>query len=175
MPRGRCPYCHDDIQAEEQKHGCSSCMAWHHQACWDEAHATCSACGETQAARTKREAPTCSMPDCERAPARLGFCRGHGLSQAGRVLTVLGGLGFAYIALGVLVSLAAMSETSHPVWSELIGAVTATILIGGAALWQGRRLRRGGAALLAAPEEGEPAPVEDARRAPREEPGKSSA
>lgn len=40
----RCPYCHTDvIPGQGEKQSCGECMAWHHQACWDE-HSGCSAC-----------------------------------------------------------------------------------------------------------------------------------
>lgn len=41
--RPRCPYCHDDIQPEVEKSGCSQCMAWFHTDCWDE-HGGCTSC-----------------------------------------------------------------------------------------------------------------------------------
>lgn len=43
VAKPRCPYCHDDIQAEDQKWGCALCMAWHHQSCFDDLNkcATC--------------------------------------------------------------------------------------------------------------------------------------
>ncbi|MEZ6188981.1 MAG: hypothetical protein R3F62_28745 [Planctomycetota bacterium] len=49
----RCPYCHEDCAAEGSV-VCSGCLARHHTACWDEAHA-CSACGATQ--RLVQEGP----------------------------------------------------------------------------------------------------------------------
>lgn len=39
----RCPYCHDDIRAEEEKSGCNQCMAWFHSECWSE-HGGCTSC-----------------------------------------------------------------------------------------------------------------------------------
>lgn len=49
----RCPYCHEDCAAPASV-VCSGCLARHHTACWDEAHA-CSACGATQ--RMVQEGP----------------------------------------------------------------------------------------------------------------------
>jgi hypothetical protein len=41
----RCPFCHENVKAEEPKHGCADCMAWHHEGCWSESGAKCAACG----------------------------------------------------------------------------------------------------------------------------------
>ncbi|MDF1664995.1 MAG: hypothetical protein P1V97_24750 [Planctomycetota bacterium] len=43
LNRPRCPYCHDDIQPELEKSGCSQCMAWFHTECWEE-HGGCTSC-----------------------------------------------------------------------------------------------------------------------------------
>ena len=48
VQRPRCPFCHDDVRPEDEKAACSSCMAWHHEACWGE-HGGCSACGAGRA------------------------------------------------------------------------------------------------------------------------------
>lgn len=42
----RCPFCHEGIQLSERKSGCPECMAWHHEACWQE-HGQCASCGAT--------------------------------------------------------------------------------------------------------------------------------
>lgn len=44
MSGERCPFCHDKVQAADEKTACSGCMAWHHAGCWGE-HGGCSACG----------------------------------------------------------------------------------------------------------------------------------
>jgi hypothetical protein len=44
----RCPFCHENVKAEEPKHGCPDCMAWHHEGCWSESGAKCAACGRGQ-------------------------------------------------------------------------------------------------------------------------------
>lgn len=38
----RCPFCHDDVQAEESV-ACRDCLARHHEGCWNEG-VGCSAC-----------------------------------------------------------------------------------------------------------------------------------
>ncbi|MCA8921935.1 MAG: hypothetical protein KDD82_09015, partial [Planctomycetes bacterium] len=42
----RCPFCHDAVTpGEREQLACNACRAWHHQDCWTEAGARCSACG----------------------------------------------------------------------------------------------------------------------------------
>ncbi|HZV01562.1 MAG TPA: hypothetical protein VFF73_32920 [Planctomycetota bacterium] len=48
VERPRCPFCHDDVQAEDEKHGCATCMAWHHLECWEESGARCATCGHAE-------------------------------------------------------------------------------------------------------------------------------
>lgn len=43
VKKPRCPFCHDDIRAEDQKAGCNQCMAWFHEECWLE-HGGCTSC-----------------------------------------------------------------------------------------------------------------------------------
>jgi len=45
VDRPRCPFCRDDLLTDQEKTGCSACMAWHHTECW-RSHGACSACGE---------------------------------------------------------------------------------------------------------------------------------
>jgi len=40
----RCPYCHEHVTPKNTKYACHKCMAWHHNACWEEG-GKCSACG----------------------------------------------------------------------------------------------------------------------------------
>ncbi len=43
--RNRCPFCHDDLNVEEEVWiACSGCLARHHEACWTEGGA-CGSCG----------------------------------------------------------------------------------------------------------------------------------
>lgn len=43
--RNRCPYCHDDLELEEEAWiACAGCLARHHEGCWAEGGA-CGACG----------------------------------------------------------------------------------------------------------------------------------
>lgn len=44
-PQGRCPFCHDDVDARAAV-ACALCLARHHEPCWDEAGA-CGACRST--------------------------------------------------------------------------------------------------------------------------------
>ncbi|RMG10073.1 MAG: hypothetical protein D6731_18220 [Planctomycetota bacterium] len=46
----RCPYCHDAVRPEEEKHACEGCMAWMHAECFA-AYAACGACGRAPAGR----------------------------------------------------------------------------------------------------------------------------
>ncbi len=48
VERPRCPFCHDDVQAEDEKHGCATCMAWHHLECWRESGERCATCGHSE-------------------------------------------------------------------------------------------------------------------------------
>ncbi|MDF1664378.1 MAG: hypothetical protein P1V97_21615 [Planctomycetota bacterium] len=38
-----CPFCHDEFQVEQEKTGCSLCLAWFHKECWDE-YGGCTSC-----------------------------------------------------------------------------------------------------------------------------------
>jgi hypothetical protein len=49
VERPRCPYCHGDVLAEEEKQGCTACMAWHHRECWRDAGERCATCGRSEA------------------------------------------------------------------------------------------------------------------------------
>ncbi|MCA8921019.1 MAG: hypothetical protein KDD82_04375 [Planctomycetes bacterium] len=62
----RCPYCHTDVD-EADVVACASCLARHHEGCWDE-HRECSSCGAverfTQVERTAgRERPNTPKPE----------------------------------------------------------------------------------------------------------------
>ncbi len=46
----RCPYCHDDCDAEQANVVCNDCLARHHAACWAEAGNACGGCRSTRAA-----------------------------------------------------------------------------------------------------------------------------
>ena len=54
VDRPRCPFCRDDLLAEQEKTGCSVCMAWHHAECWQE-HGACCACGASAGGDDSRE------------------------------------------------------------------------------------------------------------------------
>jgi hypothetical protein len=45
----RCPWCHDAVRGGQEKRGCSACMAWHHEECFEE-HGACAACGKADEA-----------------------------------------------------------------------------------------------------------------------------
>ena len=45
IDRPRCPYCHDDIRAEDEKRGCVQCMTWFHEECLKEL-GRCTNCGD---------------------------------------------------------------------------------------------------------------------------------
>lgn len=60
----RCPFCHEDISGDGLKHGCPKCMAWHHQACWQESDG-CSACGQSRLlSEASPVASVVSTPQC---------------------------------------------------------------------------------------------------------------
>lgn len=44
VDKPRCPFCHEAVDAEEDKRACDACMAWHHAECWTE-HGRCATCG----------------------------------------------------------------------------------------------------------------------------------
>jgi hypothetical protein len=44
----RCPFCHDAVRGEDEKHGCSGCMAWHHLECWRESSERCATCRQEE-------------------------------------------------------------------------------------------------------------------------------
>ncbi|MEZ6185415.1 MAG: hypothetical protein R3F62_10445 [Planctomycetota bacterium] len=46
----RCPYCHTAVAAGEPVAACGTCLAAHHEACWDEGK-TCAACGHAHVLR----------------------------------------------------------------------------------------------------------------------------
>ncbi|MCO5169496.1 MAG: hypothetical protein M9894_24405 [Planctomycetes bacterium] len=56
VDRPRCPYCHEDVGADDEKTACSACMAWHHRACWTE-HSACSGCGARESAGAVTSVP----------------------------------------------------------------------------------------------------------------------
>ncbi len=65
VPAPRCPYCHDDVLTEELKHGCPSCMAWHHEDCWVEGGVACSTCGFADEVEDEAELEESSQDDLE--------------------------------------------------------------------------------------------------------------
>lgn len=57
VERPRCPFCHDEVlPTGQEKLACTSCMAWHHQACWQE-HGGCSACAQRQETSPSAQRP----------------------------------------------------------------------------------------------------------------------
>lgn len=46
-PARRCPYCHDNVQSNDDKCVCNSCLAVSHVSCWDEA-SCCPSCSGTE-------------------------------------------------------------------------------------------------------------------------------
>ncbi len=61
-PQGRCPFCHDDVDARAAV-VCALCLARHHELCWDEGGA-CGACRSTERHGRLEEKPP---PGRERA------------------------------------------------------------------------------------------------------------
>jgi len=57
---GRCPFCHDEVSAE-QAVACTSCLARHHGECWDE-HAQCASCGSTSRYGAVEQTPGRATP-----------------------------------------------------------------------------------------------------------------
>lgn len=132
--RPRCPYCHDDVGPEEEKVGCPSCMAWSHQACWEEA-GRCGACNAVSSAVGTPPAPECLAEGCERPGVGFGIlppthCRGHDPRPAWlrRALQILAALLVLHIPVGVGISLA-VSSSGHPNWAEVAIAFTACCLV----------------------------------------------
>ncbi|MCA8921163.1 MAG: hypothetical protein KDD82_05105 [Planctomycetes bacterium] len=67
----RCPFCHEDVAADEPKRGCEACFAWHHAECWDEGRGRCSACGvapDVSAPEPATAAPQAPSRDRPRRP-----------------------------------------------------------------------------------------------------------
>lgn len=58
--RPRCPFCHEPVEADDVKAGCSACMAWHHADCLAES-GRCAACSQ---------ASTEPLPKAGRRPRR---------------------------------------------------------------------------------------------------------
>lgn len=91
--RARCPFCHDDIEAEVKKWGCPDCMAWHHRECRDD-HGRCAACGHAEDGRSPAAPPIgaelascrlCHEPvvvDPESGESTIELCREHARSKA---------------------------------------------------------------------------------------------
>ncbi|MEZ6188784.1 MAG: hypothetical protein R3F62_27750 [Planctomycetota bacterium] len=74
--RGRCPYCHDAIAAEDAKQGCSDCMGWSHAACWSE-HGGCAACGARAEGAPPAQARPRGRPPRQIAPPGRARWRGE--------------------------------------------------------------------------------------------------
>ena len=80
-PTSRCPYCHEDAgQDPTDVVACASCLARHHEGCWDEA-AQCSSCGASERL----------VPDGLRPPqSSVGLVMGVVGAVAGVALTAAG-------------------------------------------------------------------------------------
>jgi len=91
----KCPFCHDQVSPSASKTGCESCMAWHHQECWD-SHGACSACGFQRTDSQRKRSQTISKAangSCENescVKSALGrsefdycsvWCEDHALKQ----------------------------------------------------------------------------------------------
>lgn len=110
----RCPFCHENVQAEEAKHGCPDCMAWHHEGCWTEGGEKCAACGRGRASQTAEanEAPREEI--------------GPELSLEKKLFFLLG-------AIAVIAVPAAIAQTIHPA-AGLIGGIFGVLLLLAASL-----------------------------------------
>ncbi len=100
----RCPFCHEGIDAEAADGvACAGCLARHHGACWDEAHA-CSACGsarkfvvEGQPEEDEEEDEEVTQPPAARRAEVL------------QAILFLGAAGAAFVDLSVVLGLCALS------------------------------------------------------------------
>ena len=105
--RTRCPYCHDDLAADEEALACAECGAGCHPSCWQEAGA-CATCEATAAAPRVPGVPACSRRGCRRtggAEVANGppLCVVHGARQVGWALVGAGAaVGLFYGALMAL-------------------------------------------------------------------------
>ncbi|MCA8920466.1 MAG: hypothetical protein KDD82_01585 [Planctomycetes bacterium] len=77
----RCPFCHDDVLADQPKRGCEACFAWHHAECWGEGGERCSACGV---------APEGATPVAPAAPEQRERRRGRRWIHRWRALAAQG-------------------------------------------------------------------------------------
>ena len=71
----RCPYCHDDIQSDDEKAGCNQCMAWFHEECWQE-HGGCTSCTSPTRPLRAPEVPRGQLTTTPQRPTihhRLGY------------------------------------------------------------------------------------------------------
>lgn len=71
----RCPYCHDDIQSDDEKAGCNQCMAWFHEECWQE-HGGCTSCASPTQPLPPPEIPRGQLTSNLEKPSihnRLGY------------------------------------------------------------------------------------------------------
>ena len=137
----RCPYCHDGVHGEDEKHGCSACMAWHHKECWNEAGNRCATCGQhdveelevledepEEAQEGAIHVPAAEFP---RAPVRVGRI----------VIAALYGLCAAFIICAVGLSLGGIVGKAGPVLGLLLlGAALAVYFF--VARWVFDRLSR---------------------------------
>ena len=122
--RDRCPYCHESVRPETSKLACDSCMAWHHQECWQE-HGKCSVCEWSQPSTETR---TETIPQCRwkwgyctepatkkgfGTPNRSHCAKHHVLHLKVGAWTSLGSALFFFVCAGFLLSAA------HDNWSGL--------------------------------------------------------
>lgn len=99
VKKPRCPYCHDEFQVEQEKTGCSLCLAWFHQECWNE-YGGCTSCKGVRPPKpteTERPALQISVPDSIHHPSANAL-----LSQADRVAARAEGRKGGLAALQVL-------------------------------------------------------------------------
>lgn len=85
VSQSRCPYCHDDVPAAaEDGVVCATCLARHHEACWQET-GRCASCRHGE--RLRRE----SSPAAPRARVGLGLLAALGVTLAAALLFFAGG------------------------------------------------------------------------------------
>jgi len=139
MPR----FCHEAIGGADDKLACNACMAWHHQACWQEGGRRCASCGggaTGEASGGPAAAPRAGTPP--RAAPRPPPLRPGGPR---RRLMAAGAMALPLLAVGLLVL-----NLYEVLGSGSAAAVALGVVAGGALLtyfvadfrrWRGRRRR----------------------------------
>lgn len=108
----RCPFCHEGVRPEEEKHACLACMAWHHQGCVTENQGRCATCGAGVVSPVASSADP-ALPASWRAPVAAVSLREAdplALKNPGRHVLIVTLFTFAILGwLALLVGLGAVA------------------------------------------------------------------